>query len=41
MYCIENVNCICLECIANSKAAEKFEVSLFNIQMQKFLIKAR
>lgn len=25
MYCIENVNCICLECIANSKAAEKFD----------------
>lgn len=25
MYYIENVNCICLECIANSKADEKFD----------------
>ena len=25
MYCIDDVHCICLECISDGKAAEKFE----------------
>ncbi len=25
MYCVEDIECLCLECIANGKAAEKFD----------------
>ena len=25
MYCCENIDCICMECVANGKAAEKYD----------------
>ncbi|MEG0276317.1 MAG: CbrC family protein [Coprobacillus sp.] len=27
MYCVEDIDCICLECVENGKAAEKFDGS--------------